>query len=167
MTWLTLRQFRAQAAVVFAGLTVTGPGLADDYNSGLASCTAQDDCDGFAARFFSALAIFVVFLPGIIGIFWGAPLIGVFVRRTLPAMAITLAVFVAVQIAVPLLIRPHLVPPVTRTVAIRSDNLGEFMVNGDTMTTRATSRESATSPPTTSGRSSGPRPACSPSSRWA
>ncbi len=63
MTWLTLRQFRAQAAVVFAGLTVTGPGLADDYNSGLASCTAQDDCDGFAARFFSALAIFVVFLP--------------------------------------------------------------------------------------------------------
>jgi hypothetical protein len=37
--------------------------------------------------------------------------VGLLVRRTLPAMAITLAVFLAVQIAMPLLVRPHLLPP--------------------------------------------------------
>lgn len=44
--------------------------------------------------------------------------IGLVVRRTLPAMAITLAVFVAVQIIVPIWVRPHLQPPVTRSIAI-------------------------------------------------
>ena len=41
-------------------------------------------------------------------------LIGLMVRRTVPAMAITLAVFAIVQIAVPLWIRPHLITPVTQ-----------------------------------------------------
>jgi hypothetical protein len=36
---------------------------------------------------------------------------GVVFRRTLPAMAVTLALFAAVQVAMPLLIRPHLFPP--------------------------------------------------------
>ncbi len=36
---------------------------------------------------------------------------GVLIRRTLPAMAVTLAIFVAAQIAVPLWVRPHLMPP--------------------------------------------------------
>jgi hypothetical protein len=40
---------------------------------------------------------------------------GALVRRTVPAMAITLAIFAAVQVAMPLWIRPHLVPP-NRTV---------------------------------------------------
>jgi hypothetical protein len=44
--------------------------------------------------------------------------IGVLVRRTLPAMAITLAVFAAVQIAMPLWIRPHLATPAHLTVPI-------------------------------------------------
>ncbi|MFC4587585.1 ABC transporter permease [Sphaerisporangium corydalis] len=37
---------------------------------------------------------------------------GMVVRRTLPAMAVTLALFTAVQVAMPLLVRPHLLPPV-------------------------------------------------------
>jgi hypothetical protein len=37
--------------------------------------------------------------------------IGALIRRTVPAMAVTLAIFVAVQIAMPLGIRPHLIPP--------------------------------------------------------
>src|ERR1017187_10339229 len=37
---------------------------------------------------------------------------GVLIRRTVPAMAITLAVFAAVQIAMPIWIRPHLIAPV-------------------------------------------------------
>jgi hypothetical protein len=36
---------------------------------------------------------------------------GVLLRRTLPAMALTLAVFVAVQVMVPMFVRPHLLPP--------------------------------------------------------
>jgi len=36
---------------------------------------------------------------------------GVLIRRAIPAMAITLAIFAAVQVAMPLWIRPHLFPP--------------------------------------------------------
>jgi hypothetical protein len=36
---------------------------------------------------------------------------GALIRRTLPAMAVTLVVFAAIQIAMPLAIRPHLFPP--------------------------------------------------------
>jgi hypothetical protein len=44
--------------------------------------------------------------------------VGMLVRRTLPAMAITLAVFVALQILVPAAVRQHLLPPVTSTVTL-------------------------------------------------
>ena len=40
---------------------------------------------------------------------------GALIRRAVPAMAITLAIFAAVQIATPLWVRPHLIPP-DRTV---------------------------------------------------
>jgi hypothetical protein len=43
---------------------------------------------------------------------------GTFTRRALPAMAITLAVFAAAQLAMPLWIRPHLVPPSHTTASI-------------------------------------------------
>ena len=52
--------------------------------------------------------------------------VGMLVRRTLPAMAITLAVFVAVQFAMPLLVRPHLVPPTRSTIEITESNLDDF-----------------------------------------
>ena len=42
--------------------------------------------------------------------------IGLLARRAVPAIAITLAIFTAVQVAVPLWVRPHLIPPV-RTVS--------------------------------------------------
>jgi hypothetical protein len=45
-------------------------------------------------------------------------LVGLIVRRTVPAMAITLAVFAAVQIVMPLAIRPHLITPVRDTTAV-------------------------------------------------
>ena len=35
---------------------------------------------------------------------------GALIRRTIPAMAVTLAVFAALQVAMPLWIRPHFVP---------------------------------------------------------
>jgi hypothetical protein len=47
---------------------------------------------------------------------------GVLLRRAVPAMAVTLAIFAAAQIAMPLAIRPHLFPPDHTTVAIESSN---------------------------------------------
>jgi hypothetical protein len=41
--------------------------------------------------------------------------VGMLMRRTVPAMAVMLAVFVAVQVAMPLLVRPHLIPPTHST----------------------------------------------------
>ncbi len=43
---------------------------------------------------------------------------GAVLRRSLPAMAVTLALVVTAQVTVPMFLRPHLLPPVTRTVAI-------------------------------------------------
>ncbi|MDG6103722.1 ABC transporter permease [Dactylosporangium aurantiacum] len=43
---------------------------------------------------------------------------GMLVRRTLPAMAVTLVVFTALQVLVPAVVRQHLMPPVTETVAM-------------------------------------------------
>lgn len=45
---------------------------------------------------------------------------GVLLRRAVPAMAVTLAIFAAVQVAMPLAIRPHLFPPARTITAIGS-----------------------------------------------
>jgi hypothetical protein len=52
--------------------------------------------------------------------------LGLLLRRTLPAMAVTLAAFVAIQIFVPTLIRPHLLPSTTTTFAIDQASTGRF-----------------------------------------
>jgi hypothetical protein len=44
---------------------------------------------------------------------------GMLLRRTLPAMAVTLGVLVATQMAMPLLVRAHLLDPVERSVALQ------------------------------------------------
>jgi hypothetical protein len=235
MIWLTWRQFRAAAAMTAATLAtlaavlaLTGPGLADDYATGIAACATQSGgCSNFVQRFFQdhqnpflAVKAVVLALPALIGLFWGAPLltreleagthrlvwnqsitrsrwlavklgltglaamtaaglgslavtwwsspidqtaansfprmgpllfdtrgivpigyaafafalgvtVGMLVHRTLPAMAITLAVFVAVQLAMPLLIRPHLLPPTRSTIEIAASNLDGIMRNRD------------------------------------
>jgi ABC-2 family transporter protein len=57
--------------------------------------------------------------------------VGMLIRRTLPAMAITLAVFVALQIAMPQLVRPHLIPLTRSNVEITASNLDDFGVPQD------------------------------------
>jgi ABC-2 family transporter protein len=234
MIWLTWRQFRAAATTMAAALAalaailaLTGPGLANDYATGIAACTTQSGgCSDFVQHFFRdhqgpflGLTAVVLVLPALIGLFWGAPLItreleagthrlvwnqsitrtrwlavklaltglaamtaaglgslavtwwsspidktatnfpkmgpllfdargivpiayaafafalgvtvGMLVRRTLPAMAITLAVFVALQLAMPLLVRPHLLPPTRSTIQITDSNLENFSMGPD------------------------------------
>ncbi|NUR46738.1 MAG: hypothetical protein HOV71_01260 [Hamadaea sp.] len=55
--------------------------------------------------------------------------IGLLVRRTLPAMALTLAVFAVVQILLPITVRQHLMTPVTTTVRLDLEAMGrsDFM----------------------------------------
>lgn len=225
MIWLTWRQFRAAAAMMAAALAalaavlaLTGPGMADDYASGIAACTGQNGgCSNYVQTFFHdhqapflAVTAIMLVMPALVGLFWGAPLItreleagthrlvwnqsitrtrwltvklglvglasmtaaglgslavtwwsvpvdkaaagnspgfprmgpllfdargivpigyaafafalgvtlGILVRRTLPAMAITLTVFVAVQVAMPLLARPHFMAPVKSTIEL-------------------------------------------------
>jgi ABC-type transport system involved in multi-copper enzyme maturation permease subunit len=62
-------------------------------------------------------------------------LVGLLVRRTLPAMAIVLAAFAVLQIVVPTAIRSHILPPVTSTVQLTADAMQHargFGINPDT-----------------------------------
>jgi hypothetical protein len=210
----SLLQFRAQAlaaigclAVLTAALVVTGPHLAQLYDTSVASCQAHGDCPAVTTAFLlndrslqTGLNVLAVALPALLGIFWGAPLAareletgifrfawtqtitrtrwmavrlavaglaslavaglvtlmvtwwsspldtvsaspfaafderdlipvgwtaftfaagvaaGVLIRRTLPAMAATLAAFAAVRAVINKLVRPHLITPLQISV---------------------------------------------------
>ncbi|MCG5215815.1 ABC transporter permease [Streptosporangium sp. KLBMP 9127] len=69
--------------------------------------------------------------------------VGMLVRRTLPAMALTLAAFAAIQLAMPLLVRPHLMPPITATFELSQANVDGFYVSRDEGGTASIVLESA------------------------
>jgi hypothetical protein len=52
-----------------------------------------------------------------------ATAVGAVTRRTVPAMAVTLAIFAAAQVVMPLAVRPHLVPPSHTTAGIAAADL--------------------------------------------
>jgi ABC-2 family transporter protein len=224
-TWL---RFRAQAAVAFGVLVVvavilalTGFHLADVYNASVVPCQRYNNCAAALHAFPPApddtvrglMDALVVAVPGLVGIFWGAPLVarefetgtfrlawtqgisrtrwlavklgvvgalsmsvagllsllvswwsrpieqaslmdritpasfhaggivpvgyaafafalgvtaGLLIRRTLPAMAVTLVIFAAVQLAVPVWVRPHLIPPVTTSAPLNQATVVEW-----------------------------------------
>lgn len=222
MTRLSLRQFRTQALVAAVGLAivavvaaVTGPHLVHLYDTEVAQCATHGDCPTATVGFLATngslrtwLGILVIVVPGIMGIFWGAPLVarevesgtyrlawtqsvsrtrwlltkvavvgaasmcvagllslivtwwaspldradmsiygtfderalvpigyaafafalgvtaGVVIRRVLPAMATTLVVFVAARLAFTNLVRPHLVSPTVRDLALNPATTG-------------------------------------------
>ena len=55
--------------------------------------------------------------------------VGVLVRRTLPAMAITIAVFAAIQILWPSFVRPHLIPAGSVTLPLAAVTIGGQGIN--------------------------------------
>jgi hypothetical protein len=57
-------------------------------------------------------------------------LIGLLIRRTVPAMAVTLGLIAAVQIAFPLLVRPHLITPVRQDTAVTASAIQGLSVSG-------------------------------------
>jgi hypothetical protein len=56
--------------------------------------------------------------------------LGAVLRRTVPAMAVTLALLVAVQVTVPLWVRPHLLAPEVITTDITAENFQGFYGSG-------------------------------------
>jgi ABC-type transport system involved in multi-copper enzyme maturation permease subunit len=56
---------------------------------------------------------------------------GLFIRRTLPAMAVTLAVYTAVIIAFPIWVQPHLIPPVQATMALPASSAMNMQVTNN------------------------------------
>jgi ABC-type transport system involved in multi-copper enzyme maturation permease subunit len=90
MIWLTWRQFRAQTLtvlVILAAATtfilITGAQVRDSYTADLISCTPLGDCGDVLGQLeqhymaiFQLAQLFLIVAPALIGIFWGAPLIG-------------------------------------------------------------------------------------------
>jgi len=88
MLWLTWRQLRTQAAVVFGVLVaiaivlaVTGPHLVHLYDTTVKPCASHGDCGTETAlftergRLLQQLGQVVLVAPALLGIFWGAPLV--------------------------------------------------------------------------------------------
>ena len=63
--------------------------------------------------------------------------VGVLVRRSIPTMAVTLAVFAFVQLAVPRWVRPHLVSPLRLVKAFDPAALSMIAENGGKVTVKA------------------------------
>ena len=220
--WL---RFRTQAAVALGVLTilaivlaVTGVQVAHAYDATVAACRQRGDCAAALSAFpdtvdpqwqWGLLDALVIAVPGLIGMFWGAPLAarefetgtfrlawtqgitrarwlavklavggaasmaaagllslmvtwwsspidtatmnrlslesfpaggvapvgyaafaftlglaaGVLIRRTVPAMAVTLVIFAAVQLAFPGWVRPHLIAPVQASSALSTASI--------------------------------------------
>jgi hypothetical protein len=233
MIRFTWHRFRTQTlialgalAVLAVVLAITGIQLTHAYDAAVAACRPRGDCapgPRSALNFPSdseltlanVLNTLVVAVPGLVGIFWGAPLIarefetgsfrlawtqgvtrthwlavklgfvgvasmiaagllslmvtwwsspiaavyggrlssfhssglapvgyaafafalgaaaGLLIRRTLPAIAVTLAIFAAVAFAFPIWVRPHLLPPDQATVALSAASINGFAFSPD------------------------------------
>lgn len=94
--------------------------------------------DRFAAQNFDARNI-VPIGYGLFAVVLGT-VAGMLVRRTLPAMALTLVAFTALQLLVPAVVRQHLMPPVTTTVtldaSVMSGPVGLNLENSNAFTIR-------------------------------
>jgi hypothetical protein len=90
MIWLTWRQFRTQAVTALALLAaaaiyflISGLQQHHAYSADLTSCTPLHSCDSVLNEFrqhynvaFQLTELLLIAAPALIGIFWGAPLIG-------------------------------------------------------------------------------------------
>ena len=88
MTWLVWRQHRNQAYFAAAALAalavlllITGPQMASQYHSALASCAATKTCGNLAGTLslgdapLRVLVTLTLAVPALLGLFWGSPLV--------------------------------------------------------------------------------------------
>lgn len=144
MIWLTWRQLRGQAIALCGGvaalavaLALTGPHLAGMSRTDGAGFL--NDLSGLYSGLYLLGTLSVLALPALVGMFLGyaafafvlGAAIGMLVRRTLPAMAVLLAAFIATQVIMTTAVRPHLFSPVAATVAITSSDLTFIGISGN------------------------------------
>lgn len=70
--------------------------------------------------------------------------VGLVVRRTLVALALTLAAVIVVQILAPTFIRPHLLAPTDQKIVATADNVRGFMLSGPELDPQVKQLEVAT-----------------------
>lgn len=114
-TWLQARTQSLVAigalAIVAVAVAINGPHLIHLYNTKVATCAANSDCSAVTAAFLRNgrtmriwLGVAVIAIPGVIGIFWGAPLVareletGTF--RLMWTQSVTRTRWLAVKLAV-------------------------------------------------------------------
>jgi ABC-type transport system involved in multi-copper enzyme maturation permease subunit len=111
----------ALAAMVAAGLLSLAVSW---WASPIDAMAASDD-----GQFESRMSPVVFAARGIVPIGYAAfafvlgIAVGILLRRTVAAMAVTLVVFAAVQVAVPLVVRPYILPPTEETVTITEESI--------------------------------------------
>ncbi|MBP2704218.1 ABC transporter permease subunit [Microbispora sp. RL4-1S] len=121
--WLTVKLgLIGLAAMVAAGLC----GLVVTWWSGPLDKSAAPELAQMSPLVFSARGIAPIGYAAFA--FALGVTVGMLVRRTLPAMALTVAVFAAIQIAMPLAVRPHLLPPVTGSFELGSVNVDGLQI---------------------------------------
>lgn len=155
------RPLAAVVAVLLVAFAVTAAQITDLRRvSGSTELFLADLKEGYQAYLYQAGSAALFALPVVVGVFWGAPLVarelktgthrlvwnqsitrtrwlavgttaGLLLRRTVPAMAVTAAVVVAVQLALPFAVRQQLVPPVHTTVALDMGNLSAMGMRPD------------------------------------
>jgi hypothetical protein len=226
--WVQARTQTMLAAVVLAvmgvALAISGPHLVHLYHATVTGCSARGDCPAALSQYLrndntlrNWLGVLMVAGPGILGVFWGAPLVareletgtfrlawtqsvtrtrwlavklgliglvsmavaafaslivtwwaspldrahlsvfstfdqrdiapvgfalfafvlgvaaGLITRRTLPAMAVTLCVFVGIRLAVTKWLRPNLISPLHQSVPITASSVvgyGSYSLSG-------------------------------------
>ena len=88
MIWASWRQFRSQGAVALVALAVvavilavTGVHLVHVFDTTVVPCKGHGDCKTLVAKFalsdglLQDLGTVLVFVPAVLGVFWGAPLV--------------------------------------------------------------------------------------------
>jgi hypothetical protein len=117
------------SAVVVAGLASLVVGW---WASPIDAAAAVTDGESFMPR----IAPVVFATRGIVPMGYAAfafvlgVTVGILLRRTVVAMAVTLVLFTLVQIAVPTLVRPNVIPPVEETVTISASTIQQIRGDG-------------------------------------
>jgi ABC-type transport system involved in multi-copper enzyme maturation permease subunit len=120
--WLTVKLL----VVGLASMTVAG--LASLLLTWAASPVDQVADDRFSTLVFGARNIAPIAYAAFA--FTLGTTIGLLVRRSVPAMALTMLAFTIIQFAMPNLVRPHLMPPVTITKPMTADAINEARALG-------------------------------------
>ena len=127
--WLTSKLgFGVLAAMIAAALLATAvTWWASPIDAAAAADPASSELGRMSPVVFAARAIAPIGYAAFAFVLGVA--VGIVLRKTVAAMAVTLVVFAAVMVAVPLLVRPYVLPATVEDVAITQENIQKITGN--------------------------------------